>query len=129
MKNFYPTLFQTTLKKLLKSSLICLCISQTSLAGDYNKAIDTSVKAILKVQPVKKATKRIKKLIRIKTGLTKTQTTVITVVGQGALSGKVSTKPLKNFGTKALGGRLRIDVEYNWKNNSSSSGAVLTWPF
>ena len=56
------------------------------------RAIDQSTKALLKTQPAKKTMKAAKKVVMRHIDLSKTQMTVLGVVGQGALSGKINTK-------------------------------------
>ena len=116
-------------RKLLTTSSIFL-ISLTSHAGQYDRAIDQTVKAVLKTGPVTKARKQITKYVKKKLPLTKTQMTALGVVSQGVISGNLNTRKLKNFGFK-IGerGRLRIDAEYNWRSNNVGTTLNLSLPF
>ena len=95
--------------------------------AEYNRAINHSFKAILAYPAVKKQKKKIENEIYSKIPLEKETLAIIGSVATTASRGEVNTRVIKKMDFRVFGGRMRPDVNYNFKNGSARGTFNINW--
>ena len=102
-----------------------------SNANDYDKALNYSRRALLEYQTIKTTVKNVSDIIENETqeltGLSKKDWIYFSIAIPIA-SGKISTKPFKNFKTELLGGNLRPEIEYQFTSDEKFNSMVV-WTY
>jgi len=115
-----------------------LIFSSNSLAQDinlwqgddkYKEAAKQTQKALLSYPVVKKANKKLEQKIYDKMPVSKETAGVIGSTVMTLSKGSVNTRVIKKMDIKMLGGRVRPDVDYNFKNGSTAGAVNMNWNF
>jgi len=110
--------------------ILFLFTSLSCLADDRERAIRHIQKAVL-AQPTivkyrKAATKKAKKMIP-KTA--EPYLATVGSIGMSAVKGKIETRRIKNLDFDALGGNIRPNVEYNFRENTVNANILFQADF
>ena len=117
--------------------IIIFCVSLNCQANDnsvqYERALSATKKAILKIPSVRKTRKALERYTLKKINkIIPIDKETIAIVGSTALTlkqGRVDTKVIKKMNFKFLGGNMRPDLIYNFKDNTVRGFAMINWSF
>lgn len=103
----------------LKLLILILCFSYAH-AESQDEAVKKTTEAISKTEIGKEVSKNIEKTIVKFIPIDKDTAAVVGSVAVTAAQGKVDTKNIKNMDMDFANGKVRPDLEYNFKENNSS---------
>jgi len=95
----------------------------------YNEAAKNIQKALLSYPLAKKARKKIENKIYDKISIEKETAAIIGSTALTISKGSIDTKVIKKMDLGILGAVVRPDVNYNFKDGSSSGTVNINWGF
>lgn len=107
--------------------LFLFCFS--CFAADLDQAIKMSTEAFLQYPNIKKATKKLEKKVMAYSPMSEEYTKIITPTVLSLMNGEINTERIKKMNIKVLGGILRPDIKYNFKDKYFGTTAKLKWDF
>ena len=107
-----------------------LLISFSCYSNDKERAMKHIQKAILAQPPVvklrKAASRKAKKMVP---EVAKPYLATVGSIGMSAIKGKIETRRIKNLDFDVLGGNIRPNVEYNFRENTVNANILFKADF
>ena len=108
---------------------ILLFIPLICCSNERDRAIKHSIQAFLKYPKVRTMRKNLEKTIIKTLPIDKPTLQIVLPTTIGLAQGKVDTKVIKKMDIKMMGGKLRPDLEYNFKQNIINTSVNIKWDF
>lgn len=112
-------------------TIFCIFVTSIALAegGEKEDAAKGVQKAILAYPVVKSYKKNLEKAIIRKIPLNKETISVVGGLALSASQGYVDTKVIKRMNIKVVGGNMRPNVRYDFRNNETNATMNINWSF
>jgi len=113
--------------------LILLFIFTTNIfatdADNRDAALKESTKAIMSIPTIRHYRKNLEEAVLGYIPFDKDTVATIGSIGLTAAKGEIDTKVLKKMEIKALGGKIRPDLKYNFRDNVGLGTLRMNWDF
>ena len=122
------------MERLLISIFLILILQNSVWASNTSKAnMDRAQqhiqKAVLKLPTVRKIKGQFEDYIVRKSSISKETLTIIGSTALTAYKGEINTKVIRKMDIQVLGGTMRPDVAYDFRNNITSIITGINWSF
>ncbi len=94
-----------------------------------NEALQESQRAVMAYPTIRLYRKTIERKIYKKLPVDKSTAVILTSTVAGLSRGEIDTRVIKRMDMRLLGGRMRPNMHYNWKNDVFGAMVTINWSF
>lgn len=102
-------------------SFLIVTFSVASHAGNADEAIRAATKAAMEIKPIKKMAKKVERAAINMLPVDKDTAAIVGSTAMTLVSGRISTREIKNLQMDFAGGKLRPDIEYKFDGEFNSN--------